>query len=249
MENAIEVKNISKKFRIYHENRNSVYESLIGFFSKKKFYEELLVLDDISFSVKKGEIFGIMGRNGVGKSTLLRIISGIYKADKGSVEINGKISTLLGLGAGFEIDLTARDNVLRYGMMLGMEKKEIKEKIDKIIEFAGVVKFADIKLKNFSSGMYQRLAFSTMAHMDPDIMMIDEAIFAGDIGFQQKCFDTIIKFKQKNKSVLLVSHNMEPMQTMCDRAMLLNNKKIQIIGKPFDVITQFRELFTKEIHD
>lgn len=246
MESAIEVKNISKTFRIYHENRDSIYETITGFFNKKKYYEELSVLDNITFSVNKGEIFGIMGKNGAGKSTLLRIISGIYKADKGSITINGKISSLLSLGAGFEIELSAKDNVLRYAMLLGMKKEEIEKKMKDIIEFAELSKFEDTKLKNFSSGMYQRLAFSIMAHMEPDIMMIDEAIFAGDIGFQQKCFDTIIDFKNKNKSILLVSHNMEPMQTMCDRAMLINDKKIEIIGNPHDVITKFKSLFVNK---
>tara|TARA_B110001454_G_C12699370_1_gene425902 strand:- start:714 stop:1472 length:759 start_codon:yes stop_codon:yes gene_type:complete len=249
MEPAIKVENISKTFRIYHENRNSIYETFVGFFTKKKYYEKLRVLDDITFSVNKGEIFGIMGKNGAGKSTLLRIISGIYKADKGDITINGKISSLLSLGAGFEIELTAKDNVLRYAMLLGMEKIEIEKKLKDIIEFAELSKFEDIKLKNFSSGMYQRLAFATMAHMNPDIMMIDEAIFAGDIGFQQKCFDTIIKFKQENKSIILVSHNMEPMESMCDRAMLLNNNKIESIGNPKDVIKQFKRLFTDQKSD
>ena len=246
MESAIEVKNISKTFRIYHENRNSIFETFTGFFTKKKYYERLQVLDDITFSVNKGEIFGIMGKNGAGKSTLLRIISGIYKADKGEILIDGKISSLLSLGAGFEIELTAKDNVLRYAMLLGMKKKEIEAKMKDIIEFAELEKFEDIKLKNFSSGMYQRLAFSIMAHMNPDIMMIDEALFAGDIGFQKKCFDTIMKFKKENKSILLVSHNMEPMESMCDRAILINNNKIESIGNPKDVIKQFKKLFTDQ---
>src|SRR5574342_16359 len=151
---AIELKNVSKMFRIYHEKRNSVYETIVGWFSKKKYYEDLPVLKDISFSVKKGEMFGIIGRNGAGKTTLLRIISGIYKPDGGSVLINGSLVPFLGLGTGFQIELTARANVIQYGILLGFNKKEISDLVDGIIKFAELEKFADIKIKNFSSGMY-----------------------------------------------------------------------------------------------
>ena len=239
MEPAIKVENISKTFRIYHENRNSIYETFVGFFTKKHYYEKLRVLDDITFSVNKGEIFGIMGKNGAGKSTLLRIISGIYKADKGDITINGKISSLLSLGAGFEIERTAKDNVLRYAMLLGMEKIEIEKKLKDIIEFAELSKFEDIKLKNFSSGMYQRLAFATMAHMNPDIMMIDEAIFAGDIGFQQKCFDTIMSFKKRGKAIIFVSHDMTPIKNFCDTVMFLKDGKVGNIGSPEESVSAY----------
>ncbi|MHB8545734.1 MAG: ABC transporter ATP-binding protein [Nitrosotalea sp.] len=241
---SIEVKNVSKKFRIYHENRNSVYEAISGIFSKKKYYENIYVLKNISFSIEKGEMFGIIGKNGAGKTTLLRIISGIYKPDNGEIAVNGSLTPLLGLGVGFEVDLTAKTNIIRYGMILGFKKKEITQRVDDIIKFAGLEKFSDTKLKNFSTGMYQRLAFSTAMQVDPDILLIDEAIFAGDLGFQQKCFDSITSFKKRNKSIILVSHDMRPIEDHCDRAMLLNNGIIESIGKPHKVIEDYKKVLS-----
>jgi len=243
-ENAVEVKNVYKTFRIYHEKRNSVYEIISGWFSKKKYYENLQVLKDITFSVKKGEMFGIVGRNGAGKTTLLRIISGIYKPDRGSVTINGSLIPFLGLGTGFQIDLTARANVIQYGILLGFKKREISERVDKVMEFAELEKFSDIKLKNFSAGMYARLAFSTAVQVDPDVLIIDEALYAGDMAFQQKCFETIISFKKRGKAIILVTHSMEPIQSQCDRAMFLNHGTIERVGEPHEVVEAYtRSLF------
>ena len=244
---AVEVKNISKRFRIYHERRNSVYETVVGWFSKKKYYENIQVLQNVSFNVKKGEMFGIVGRNGAGKTTLLRIIAGIYKPDSGSVVINGSLIPFLGLGTGFQVDLTARANVIQYGILLGFKKKEITERTEEVMKFAELEKFADIKLKNFSSGMYARLAFSTAVQVDPDILIIDEALYAGDLAFQQKCFETIVSFKKRNKAILLVTHNMEPIQAQCERAMFLDHGTIQTIGKPDEVIAAYtNSLFPKK---
>lgn len=236
---AVDVKNISKKFRIYHEKRNSLYESILGLFNKKKYYEDLQVLKNVSFSVKKGEMFGIVGRNGAGKTTLLRIIAGIYKPDYGSVVINGTLIPFLGLGTGFQVDLTARANVIQYGILLGFKKRDITEKVDEVMRFAELEKFADIKLKNFSSGMYARLAFSTAVQVNPDILIIDEALYTGDLGFQQKCFDTIMSFKKKGKAIILVTHSMEPIHSQCDRALFLNNGTIEAIGNPDVVINAY----------
>ncbi len=191
-------------------------------------------------------MFGIIGKNGAGKTTLLRIISGIYRPDKGTVTVNGTLTPLLGLGVGFEIDLTAKTNIMRYGMILGFKKNEIMEKIDDIIQFAELEKFADTKLKNFSTGMYQRLAFSTAMQIDPDILLIDEAIFAGDLGFQQKCFDSIQKFKQRKKSIILVSHDMRPIEEHCDRAMLLNKGRIESIGESKQVIEDYKRILSTD---
>lgn len=238
-EQAVEVKNVSKTFRIYHERRNSIYETMTGWFSKKKYYENLEVLKNVTFSVKKGEMFGIVGRNGAGKTTLLRIISGIYKSDKGSVTVNGSLIPFLGLGTGFQIDLTARTNVIQYGILLGFKKKEIVERVDEIMKFADLEKFADIKLKNFSAGMYARLAFSTAVQVNPDILIIDEALYTGDLGFQQKCFETITAFKKSGKAIILVTHSMEPIESQCERAMFLDGGTIHTIGKPKEVIEAY----------
>ena len=244
---AINVENVSKTFRIYHEKRDSIYETIIGVISKKKYYEEIEVLKDVSFSVKKGEMFGIIGRNGAGKTTLLRIIAGIYKPDRGNVTINGSLIPFLGLGTGFQVDLTAKTNIIQYGMLLGFTKKEITKKVDDIIKFAELEKFADIKLKNFSSGMYARLAFSTAVQVDPDILIIDEALYSGDLAFQQKCFDTIVAFKKNGKAILLVTHSMEPIKSQCDRAMWLDNGVVRSIGNPEKTIEDYTNfLFPKK---
>ena len=244
---AVEVKNVSKTFRIYHERRDSIYEAIAAWFSKKKYYEDLEVLKNISFSVKKGEMFGIIGRNGAGKTTLLRIIAGIYKPDSGNVTVNGSLIPFLGLGTGFQIDLTAKTNVIQYGILLGFKKREIAERVDEIMKFAELEKFADIKLKNFSSGMYARLAFSTAVQVDPDILIIDEALYAGDMSFQRKCADTIVSFKKRGKAIILVSHNMIPIQSQCERAMFLNGGRIESIGHPDDVVEQYKKsMFTKK---
>lgn len=239
MTTSVEVRNISKTFRIYHEKRNSVYETVAGWFSKKKYYEKLLVLDNISFSVNKGEMFGIIGKNGAGKTTLLRIISGIYKPDSGKVVISGSLIPFLGLGIGFQGDLTAKANVIQYGILLGFKKNEISERVDNVMKFAELEKFSDIKLKNFSAGMYARLAFSTAVQVDPDILIIDEALYTGDLAFQEKCFDTIASFKKQGKSIILVTHSMEPIRHQCDRALFLQNGTVGKIGKPEDVIEAY----------
>lgn len=243
-ENAVEVKNLYKTFRIYHEKRNSIYETIAGWFSKRKYYENLEVLKNVSFSVKKGEMFGIVGRNGAGKTTLLRVIAGIYKPDRGAVTINGSLIPFLGLGTGFQIDLTARANVIQYGILLGFKKREISDRVDKVMEFAELEKFSDIKLKNFSTGMYARLAFSTAVQVDPDVLIIDEALYAGDMAFQQKCFETIMSFKKRGKAIILVTHSMEPIQSQCEGAMFLNHGTVECIGKPHDVVEAYtRSLF------
>lgn len=241
---AVEVNNVTKTFRIYHEKRNSIFEAMVGWFDKRKYYEDLQILQNINFFVKKGEMFGIVGRNGAGKTTLLRIISGIYRPDIGTVKVNGLLIPLLSLGIGFQLDLTAKANVIQYGILLGFKKKEIIERVDQIMRFAELEKFADTKLKNFSSGMYSRLAFSTAVQVDPDILIIDETLYAGDLSFQQKAFEAIISFKKRGKAILLVTHDMRPVQTQCDRAMFLNNGKGDLVGKPEEVI----EAYTRSLH-
>ncbi|MBM2818349.1 MAG: transporter binding protein [Nitrosarchaeum sp.] len=244
-ESAIVVKNLSKKFRIYHERRNTVYEIITSFFNKKKYYEELTILDNVSFEVNKGEIFGIIGRNGTGKTTLLRLLSQIYKPDSGSIKINGSLVPFLSLGAGFQLEMTASDNVILYGKLLGFSKKEIKNKLEEIIKFAELEKFADTKLKNFSSGMYARLAFATAVQVNPDIILMDEILSVGDIGFQKKSHDTFVSFKEKGKTIVLVSHDLKVIRENCDRVMFLNEGKIVDIGDPEQVIKTYVKIFNQ----
>lgn len=243
---AVNVENVKKRFRVFHERRNSVFEAMIGIVNRKKYYEELEVLKGISFSVRKGEMFGIIGKNGAGKSTLLKLISGIFKPDSGKITVNGKLIPLLSLGLGFQIDLTARTNVIQYGLLLGFDKKQITEKIDNVMKFAELEKFSDIKLKNFSAGMYARLAFSTAMQVEPDILIIDEALSAGDISFQRKAFDSINAFKENGKTVIVVTHDMNPIKQMCDRALFLNNGAIESVGEPEKVIMSYLNSFNQQ---
>jgi len=233
------LKNISKTFRIYHEQRNSIYESILGYFNKKKYYEDLLVLKNINLTIKKGEMFGIIGKNGTGKTTLLRIIAGIYKPDSGKVHVYGSLIPFLGLGAGFQLELTAKANVIQYGILLGFKKNKIEELVDDIMKFAELEHFADTKLKNFSSGMYARLAFATAIQVNPDILIIDEALEVGDLAFQKKSYETILSFKERGKTIILVTHDMRPILKHCDRAMFLNNGIIESIGDPEMVVKEY----------
>jgi len=244
METAIKIENLTKTFRIYHEKRNSIYETLTGFFSKQKYYEDLVVLDNVSFDIKKGEMFGIIGRNGVGKTTLLRLISGIYKPNSGKITVSGTLIPFLGLGAGFQGELTARDNVILYGKLLGLSSKEIRYKTEQILEFAELEKFADTKLKNFSSGMYARLAFATAVQVDPDIVLMDEILSVGDIGFQKKSRETFMSFKDRGKTIVLVTHDLKAIIENCTRAMFLDHGKVVAIGEPQKVVDAYTKIFT-----
>ena len=244
-ENSINVKNVSKKFRLYHEKRTTLFESIVGSVNRKSHYETLQVLDDISFNVKKGESFGIVGRNGSGKTTLLRILSNIYQPDSGSVETNGIVVPVLALGLGFHPDLTAITNIYQSSILLGISKKQITEKIDDIIKFAELEKFADTKLKNFSSGMQMRLAFATAVQVDPAVLLLDEVIAVGDLNFQKKCLDVMLDFKKRGKSIVLVSHNSGDIEQLCDRAMFLKDGHIEILGKPDKVLDSYTNYMSK----
>ena len=235
----IELQNVSKTFRLYHEKRNSIYEAVTGYFSRQKYYETLRVLDEISFSVKRGEMLAILGKNGAGKTTLLRLIAGIYKPDSGEIIRRGNMVPFFSLGTGFQVELDARTNVQLYGVLLGIPRKVIKEKMDDILAYAGLEKFADIKLKNFSTGMYARLAFSTAIQVDPDIMLMDEIISVGDIAFQEKSYKKFLEFKERGKSIILVTHSLDPVRDYCDRAIFLNKGKIEIMGEPEKVIEAY----------
>jgi lipopolysaccharide transport system ATP-binding protein len=242
MEDAIIFENVSKRFRIYHEKRNSVFEHLANILNRNSHYEQLPVLDNISFSVKKGEMFGIIGRNGVGKTTLLRLIAGILKPDKGTIRTNGSVIPLLELGTGFHPDLTAKDNIVMYGIILGLTRKVIEESVDYVLKFAELESFADTKIKNFSSGMYARLAFSTAMQIDPDIVLIDEILAVGDLSFQQKSFDALMSFRKRGKTIVYVSQTMEPIRELCDKAVLLSEGKIASMGSPDEVSAAYLNL-------
>ena len=236
---AVSVKHVSKKFRLFHEKRDSIYESAAGFFQKKRHSEILQTLDDISFNVKHGEIFGIIGRNGDGKTTLLRIISKIYSADSGSVDVKGTVIPVLSLGLGFHPELTAVSNIYQSSILLGFKKGDISKRVNEII------KFADTKIKNFSAGMQMRLAFATSVLVDPDVLILDEVFAVGDINFQKKCFDTIMSFKKRGTAIIFVSHAMEPVRDLCDTAMFLKEGKVGKIGSPEQAISAYVDYLSK----
>lgn len=245
VKNVIELSHISKTFRIYHERRNSLFEYLTSFFNRKNSYEKIKVLDDVSFSITKGEMIGILGLNGSGKTTLLKIISKIYVPDNGIVKTTGKITPLLGIGGGFNDELSGKDNIILYGVILGFSKKEMIKKINHIIKFAELEKFLDVKLKNYSTGMRARLAFSTAMEVDPNILLVDEVLSVGDIGFQEKSFRTFMEFKKRGKTIIFVSHDINQIQNLCDKVVWLDKGVFRMYGDPTDVVNSYKE-FSKQ---
>ena len=236
---AISVKNVSKTFRIPHEKVSSLRGAAVNAFSRNKGYEEFKALNDVSFEVKKGEFFGIIGRNGSGKSTLLKILAGIYQADKGRVHVNGMISPFLELGIGFNPELSGRDNVYLNATVLGLSKKEIDEKFDSIVKFSELERFIDQKLKNYSSGMQVRLAFSVSIHANREILLMDEVLAVGDNNFQNKCIREFTRYREMGKTVILVTHDIETVRRYCDRAMLIRYGVIKKIGNAEDVAEEY----------
>lgn len=238
---AIKVENLSKTFKVPHEKHSSLKQAAFKVFSHKS-YEEFNALKDVNFEVKKGEFFGIIGRNGSGKSTLLKILAGIYIPDsKGQVTVNGKLSPFLELGVGFNFELTGRENIFLGGSILGLSKKEVEEKFDKIVVFAELEEFIDMKLKNYSSGMQVRLAFALSINAHADILLMDEVLAVGDTNFQSKCLEEFNQYRKQGKTVVLVTHDVSVVRRYCNRAMLLRNGKIMKIGKAEDVVNEYIE--------
>ncbi len=226
-ENAIIVQNVSKHFRIPHEKKTTLFEHIAGAIKGgASAYEEFWALRDVNFKVKKGETLGIIGENGSGKSTLLKIIAGVLSPDSGNVKVNGRIAPFLELGVGFNPELTAEDNVRLYGAIMGMTKQEMEDKFEEIFEFAELSRFRNMKLKNFSSGMYARLAFATAVATEPDVLLIDEVLSVGDEAFQRKCYNKIQEFKTSNKTIFFVSHDVTSVRNLCKKAILLKNGEI-----------------------
>jgi lipopolysaccharide transport system ATP-binding protein len=239
---AIKVENVEKSFRIFKEKKQSIFHLLTSFNETTKAYERLKVLDDISFEVKRGEMIGFIGRNGSGKTTLLKIIAGVLHPDKGTILRNGEITPFLEIGTGFNGELSARENIIIYGIILGFSKTVIKNKIDEIIKYAELEKFIDTKLKHFSSGMYARLAFATAVQVDPEIMLVDEVLSVGDAAFHKKSFETFKDFVRRKKTILFVSHDLGSVRELCDRVMVLDKGKIACVGDPDVAIEYYQNL-------
>lgn len=238
---SIEATGVYKSFRIPHEKTNTLKSTALSFF-KKKTYTELKTANDVSFKVKKGEFFGIIGRNGCGKSTMLKILAGIYVPDKGKVKINGRLSPFLELGVGFNPELSARDNIYLNGAILGLTRKEINERFNEIVSFSELSDFLDQKLRNFSSGMQVRLAFAVAIHAHADILLIDEVLAVGDSKFQNKCYEKFREFKRSGKTIIFVSHSMGQIQEFCDRVAVLDKGKLVFVGDPKRAINIYDDL-------
>ena len=238
---SIEARGLEKTFRIPTHRVDSLKERLVRPFASRD-YRELRALDGVSFDIHRGEFFGIVGRNGSGKSTLLKMLASIYRADAGSIRMAGRLAPFIELGVGFNVELTARENVVLNGVMMGLTPQETRNRLDAVLEFAELEDFVDLKLKNYSSGMLVRLAFSLMMEVDADILLIDEVLAVGDAAFQQKCADAFREMKAAGKTVVLVTHEMTTVEEYCHRAMLIGGGEIRAIGDPAEIGRQYLRL-------
>ena len=238
---AIEVRHVAKSFDIEGRSRRSARESLSHPLRRSR-GRRLSVLEDISFDVARGEFFGVVGRNGSGKSTLLKLLASIYRADRGRIRVAGRLAPFIELGVGFNPELAALDNVLTNGVMMGLTPSEARRRFDQIISFAGLEGYTDLKLKNYSSGMKVRLGFSVMAHVDAEILLIDEVLAVGDAAFQAKCGDVFNRLHAEGKTLILVTHSMPMIESYCDRAMLIHDGVVDRIGDAHHVATRYLEL-------
>jgi ABC-type polysaccharide/polyol phosphate transport system ATPase subunit len=238
---AIRVDGVSKTFRIPEEAMHTLKERALHPF-RRTGYHRFKALENVSLEIGEGEFFGIVGRNGSGKSTLLKCLAGIYRADRGNMWIRGRMSPFIELGVGFNPDLAARDNVILSGIMLGLSPREARSRYDRVIEFAELEEFQELKLKNYSSGMHVRLAFSVAIQVDADVLLIDEVLAVGDASFQQKCFDAFDRLQAEGTTIVLVTHDMTTVTRFCDRALLLEQGEVAAEGDPETVADQYLEL-------
>jgi ABC-type polysaccharide/polyol phosphate transport system ATPase subunit len=237
---AVVVRSVSKTFRVPEERTHTLKERALHPRRRSR-HQTFRALNDISFAVAEGEFFGIAGRNGSGKSTLLKCIAGIYEAE-GDIWCRGRLSTFIELGVGFNPDLAARDNVVMNGIMLGLSPREARKRYQSVIEFAELEEFKDLKLKNYSSGMYVRLAFSVAIQVDADVLLIDEVLAVGDAAFQQKCFDVFNSLRDQGKTIVFVTHDMGSLQRFCHRALLLERGSPVHLGEPHEVADRYLEI-------
>jgi len=246
MENQeiIAFRNVSKKFKLPHERKNTFKEYLFSL-GEIGTYEELWALRDVSFSIKKGEFVSFIGSNGSGKTTLLRLISKVYRPTSGIISVNGVTAPFLDLGIGFQGDLTVKDNIYLYGAIFGLTRNKINKLFVKIIDFSGLGQYIDQKVKNLSTGMEVRLAFSIAVHTDADILLVDEVLAVGDLAFQKKCLETFEQFKAENKTIIFVSHNFDIVRQFSDRVGWIDGGRLKKFDYSDLVIGQYQESFNK----
>lgn len=236
---VIEAENIGIMFKLRHERRWTLKKSAMNIFRKKPPAQKFWALRNVSFKVDEGESLGLIGRNGSGKTTLLRVIGRIFKPDEGSIKVKGRVSTLLSIGAGFQPELSGLENVYLSGAILGLKKNEIDAVIDDIIDFSELNNFIDVPVKTYSSGMYARLGFSIAVNIERDVMLIDEILGVGDSRFKEKCERKMRQFKERGKTIILVSHNTEVIKSFCNRAILLDKGTVIAEGQPEEVVEQY----------
>lgn len=234
---AVRVDHVSKNFRMYHERNQTIKSAIMR--GRTSVHENFGALKDVTFDVPLGSTFGLIGSNGSGKSTLLKCLANIYYPNEGSITHFGRIAAMLEVGSGFHTELSGRENIFLNGSILGMSKKEITRKYDEIVAFSGVEHFIDQPVKNYSSGMYVRLGFAIAINVDPDILIVDEVLAVGDAEFQEKCFQKFRDFHAAGKTVILVSHSMDTVGTMCDRAAWLNQGQLKTVGRADETIRAY----------
>lgn len=240
MQNVIEVKNVKKVYRLYNQPIDRLKESLS--IKRKNYHKDFYALDDISFTVEKGQSVGIIGTNGSGKSTMLKIITGVLTPTEGEVKVNGKISALLELGAGFNMDYTGIENIYMNGTMMGFTRKEMDEKLPEILSFADIGDFVYQPVKSYSSGMFVRLAFALAINVEPEILIVDEALSVGDVFFQAKCYHRMDELRAKGTTILMVTHDMGSVMKYCDKVVLLNKGKRIAEGKPGEMVDLYKKI-------
>lgn len=240
---AVRVDHVSKRFRLYHERNQTLKSAIMR--RRTSIHEDFWALKDVTFEVPVGSTFGLIGSNGSGKSTLLKCLANIYFPDKGSITHSGKIAAMLEVGSGFHTELSGRENIFLNGSILGMSKKEITRKFDEIVDFSGVETFIDQPVKNYSSGMFVRLGFAIAINVQPDILVVDEVLAVGDADFQDKCFGKFTELKAAGKTVILVSHSMDTVKTMCDQAAWINHGELMCTGPSQPVIDAYEESYAK----
>lgn len=235
----IEFDKVSKRFFIYREQRNTVQEQVAGILRPRPRGEEFWALRDVSFDVAKGESLGLVGHNGAGKSTVLKLMTRILEPTSGSVQVSGRVAALLELGSGFHPDLSGRENVYLYGSLMGFGRRDMDTRLDEIVDFADIGDFIDMEVKHYSSGMYTRLAFAVATAVDPEILITDEVLAVGDEAFQRKCMERIFRFRRAGKTIIFVSHALDTVRTLCDKAVWLDRGQARAFGPAGDVIDAY----------